>query len=152
MKEVIIAILLLLIINTCLLVYNCNQNKKEGYFNTMDRTTTRVGPYEGITSCSSWGIRNVRDSSRPIGDDSFIFNGPNVSQKMMKDVLKDNGDPDPIGLPCSSDNGCRFGVGVDEGYVCFEGKCQYPSYPPKLWCYEDNDCSPKQKCVNGKCV
>jgi hypothetical protein len=85
MKEVIIIILLLVIVNTCLLVkhmYNCRQ--REGYFETKDRTTTRVGPYDGITSCSSFGVRNVRDSNLPIGDDSSIFNGPNTNQKMMK--------------------------------------------------------------------
>jgi hypothetical protein len=145
MKEVIIAILLLLIINTCLLVYNCNQNKKEGYFNTMDRTTTRVGPYEGITSCSSWGIRNVHDSSRPIGDDSFIFNGPNVSQKMMKDVLKDNGDP---GRPCVNTEDLKRCL--EQGYSCVEGNCVDDDLTRS--CMNKNDCMPTQKCVNQMCV
>ena len=66
-------ILVLCIVNTFLLVRH--MNKVHESFETHDRTSTRVGPYDGITSCSSWGIRNVRDKEHPIGDDSFIFNG-----------------------------------------------------------------------------
>lgn len=83
MKEVIILILLLLFLNTFLLLKNMNDNSKnskcqpvEGFFEPANRTMTRVGPYDGITSCSSWGVRNVYDGNRPIGDDAFIFNGP----------------------------------------------------------------------------
>jgi hypothetical protein len=136
MKEVIIAILLLLIVNTCLLVYNCNQKQTEGYFNTMDRTTTRVGPYEGITSCSSWGIRNVRDSSRPIGDDAFIFNGPNTSQKMMKDSVE-----------CRNDRDC-----MSIGGSCDRRKGVCSDYPRKLYCDDDIDCDEGKKCVGDSCV
>ena len=56
---------------------------KEGF--EVDRTSTRVGPYQGITSCSSWGGRNVHDSSRPIGDDSFLFAGKKEGY-MAKDL------------------------------------------------------------------
>ena len=66
-------ILVLCIVNTFLLVRH--MNKVHESFETHDRTSTRVGPYDGITSCSSWGIRNVRDKDHPIVDDSFIFNG-----------------------------------------------------------------------------
>lgn len=77
MKEVIIIILLLCILNTFLLLSHMKKCKNtEPFFDTGDRTSTRVGPYEGITSCSSWGGRNVNDKNRPIGDDAFIFNGP----------------------------------------------------------------------------
>jgi hypothetical protein len=79
MKEVIIIILLLCIVNTFLLLKHMYDMKKhnncEGYFET-DRTSTRYGPYDGITSCSGIGVRNVYKQNRPIGDDSFIFNGP----------------------------------------------------------------------------
>jgi hypothetical protein len=144
MKEVIIAILLLLIINTCLLVYNCNQNKKEGYFNTMDRTTTRVGPYEGITSCSSFGVRNVRDSNLPIGDDSFIFNGPNVSQKMMKNSIT---------MECRNDRDCYNPNSKDETFFHCDRQNAVCSYGPrKLMCSNDIDCDEGKKCVNQMCV
>ena len=79
MKEVIIIILLLCIVNTFLLLKHMYDMKKhnncEGYFE-VDRLSTRVGPYDGITSCSGVGVRNVRDKNRSIGDDSFVFNGP----------------------------------------------------------------------------
>jgi hypothetical protein len=79
MKEVIIIILLLCIVNTFLLLKHMYDMKKhnncEGYFET-DRLSTRYGPYEGITFCSGVGARNVYKQDRPIGDDSFIFNGP----------------------------------------------------------------------------
>lgn len=80
MKEVIIIILLLCIVNTFLLLKHMYDMKKhnncEGFFDTGDRTSTRVGPYDGITFCSGVGARNVYKQNRPIGDDSFIFNGP----------------------------------------------------------------------------
>ena len=85
MKEVIIIILLLCIVNTFLLLKHMFDMKKcgnsEGFFDTGDRTSTRVGPYNGVTSCSGIGARNVHDSNRPIGDDSFIFNGPKSNSK-----------------------------------------------------------------------
>jgi len=67
-----------------------NKKSKEGF--EVDRTSTRVGPYEGITSCSSWGVRNVHDSNRPIGDDAFIFNGfnKNAEMNMPKDMKEDH--------------------------------------------------------------
>jgi len=90
MKEVIILILLLCITNTVLLIIHMNKKSMEGF--NVDRTCTRVGPYEGITSCSSWGVRNVYDSNRPIGDDAFIFNGfnKNAEMKEMKKMPKEN--------------------------------------------------------------
>jgi len=72
-------IILCLILFTCLLnsfFLIMHMNKVRESFETNDRTSTRVGPYDGITSCSSWGIRNVRNNKdRPIGDDSSIFKG-----------------------------------------------------------------------------
>ena len=84
MKDVmIISILLLCIINTILLVnhmlHKCDN--LEGFFDTGDRTSTRYGPYEGITFSSGMGARNVYDGNRPIGDDSFVFNGPKTNSK-----------------------------------------------------------------------
>jgi len=79
MKEVIIIILLLCIVNTFLLLKHMYDMKKhtncEGYFE-VDRLSTRYGPYEGPSFCSGVGARNVYKQNRPIGDDSFIFNGP----------------------------------------------------------------------------
>ena len=75
-------ILLVCLINTFLLVKHVN--KVHESFETHDRTSTRVGPYDGVTSCSSWGIRNVNKGDRPIGDDSFIFNGfPNKAGNLI---------------------------------------------------------------------
>lgn len=73
MKEVLILILLLCIVNTVLLLRQ-TQHYREPYFPTNDRTSTRVGPYDGVSSCSSWGVRNVREHSS-FGDDSSLFNG-----------------------------------------------------------------------------
>lgn len=82
MKEVIIIILLLCIVNTFLLLKHMRDMKKcdkcEGYFQT-DRLSTQYGPYEGISFCSGVGARNVYKKDRPIGDDSFIFNGPKTN-------------------------------------------------------------------------
>ena len=88
MKVIVIIILILTIINTCLLLSKYHYQQTEGYFDTSNRTTTRVGPYDGITSCSSFGVRNVHDSNRSIGDDSFIFNGS--KQNEMKENFKNN--------------------------------------------------------------
>ena len=78
MKEVIIIILLLSLLNTFLLLKHlrdCKKHDKESYF-PVDRLSTRVGEYDGITSCSGVGARNVYEKgARGIGDDSFIFNG-----------------------------------------------------------------------------
>ena len=73
MKEVLILVLLLCIVNTILLLRQ-SRHYRESYFPTNDRTSTRVGPYVGTTSCSSWGVRNVREKSS-FGDDSSLFNG-----------------------------------------------------------------------------
>lgn len=81
MKEVIIIILILCIVNTFLLLKHMHNMKKcgkcEGFFET-DRLSTRYGPYEGPSFCSGVGARNVYKKDRPIGDDSFVFNGPNT--------------------------------------------------------------------------
>ena len=109
MKEVIILILLLLFLNTFLLLKNMNDNSKnskcqpvEGFFEPANRTMTRVGPYDGITSCSSWGVRNVYDGNRPIGDDAFIFNGPQSTNNTMLN---------------NKDCQCKL------GYECIDGQC-----------------------------
>lgn len=87
MHVVIIIILLLCIMNTLLLMKHMHKfdkyhkhhlkHYKEDYFE-VGPTSTRAGPYEGITSCSSWGKRNVRDPNAIIGDDSSIFFGSKV--------------------------------------------------------------------------
>jgi hypothetical protein len=111
MKEVIILILLLLFLNTFLLLKNMNDNSKnskcqpvEGFFEPANRTMTRVGPYDGITSCSSWGVRNVYDGNRPIGDDAFIFNGPQSTNNTML-----------------NNKDCQYACKL--GYECIDGQC-----------------------------
>lgn len=75
MKEIIILIFFCCVVMIVLQIISMKRRNLEGFFPTNDRTSTRVGPYDGITSCSSWGVRNVHDPNRPIGDDSFVFNG-----------------------------------------------------------------------------
>jgi hypothetical protein len=77
MKEVIIAILLIVLFNTILLMRHmykkdCNCNKEN--FDTNDRLSTRYGPYNGITFCSGVGARTQNNPNRKIGDDSALFN------------------------------------------------------------------------------
>lgn len=87
MKVVIIIILMLLLFNTFLLIKHIYFSKPnvERFFEPANPTMTRVGPYEGISSCSGIGIRTIYDNKRPIGDDSFIFNGPST-----KSITKEN--------------------------------------------------------------
>jgi hypothetical protein len=75
MKEVIIAILLLVLFNTILLLRhmhkkNCNCNREN--FDTTDRLSTRYGPYNGVTTCLGVGARTVNKNTK-IGDDSALF-------------------------------------------------------------------------------
>jgi len=81
MHVVIIIILLLCIMNTILLMKHMHKfdkyHYKEGYF-PVGPTDTRFGPYEGITSCSGYGVRVVRNPNVAIGDDSSIFYGQDV--------------------------------------------------------------------------
>ena len=114
----------------------------------MDRTSTRVGPYQGITSSSSWGGRNVHDSSRPIGDDSFLFG---TSKEAFSVKFKQN-NPDQIvsdmnvyGNADNNANCLSDGTGWKGNWPNWTGQLTYDSdnIAPEITCalnvssYED---------------
>ena len=77
MREVIIIILLLCILNTFLLVKHMSHMRKcnqENYSDDVGYTThTYVGPYQGVAFCSGAGNRTINTNPNT---DAWIFNGP----------------------------------------------------------------------------
>ena len=161
MKEVIILILLLLFLNTFLILKNMNDNSKnskcqpvEGFFEPANRTMTRVGPYDGITSCSSWGVRNVYDGNRPIGDDAFIFNGPQHSN--LKTSLQSDSDScscDIIrGKNCPPGYSCKNTAGHKCTDILHNWGCTCTSDYAGRICGSPGDCADYEECKDGQCV
>ena len=87
MREVIIIILLLCILNTFLLVKHMSHMRKcnqENYSGDVGYTThTYVGPSQGVAFCSGAGNRVI--NLNPEETDALIFNGPPKDKKDKKD-------------------------------------------------------------------